>query len=107
MTPQVAVVLLRLTCELLLSGGILVAVGAAAYAALRWLWSLRRRSRAELLKIGARAALGPITGPLAARVVRNARKGRPIVAAVWALTIPLSWAGIASAATLIAHATGH
>jgi hypothetical protein len=105
MTPHLVVVLIRLICEALAMLGILAGLVAAAVFGVRWLISLRGRSRAELLGIGACGVLGPITGPLVAGVVRNVRKGRPVVAAIWALAIPLTWAGVASAATMLAHAT--
>ena len=107
MTPHLFVVLIRLIFEMLASAAIIVGIVAAGVVAIRWLLSLRGRSRAELIKIGACSVLGPITGPLVAGVMRNVRKGRWAVAAIWALAIPLSWAGVASAATLLVHATIH
>jgi hypothetical protein len=103
MDMHIAAVLLRMICELL----ILAAIGAGTvfgvvYGA-RWAWSLRTRSRGELVRIAGYAALGPITGPLAARAVGHARGGKPWLAAAWALMIPLVWAGVAGAATLIVH----
>jgi hypothetical protein len=105
MTPHLVFILIRLICECLAMVAIIAGLVAGVVIGIRWLLSLRGRSRAELLKIGACSVLGPITGPLVAGVVRNVRKGRPFVAAIWALAIPLAWAGVASAATMLAHAT--
>ena len=105
MSQPLVVVLIRLIFEFLAIVGIIGGLIAGGVIAIRWLLSLRGRSRADLLKLGALSVLGPITGPLIAGVVRNVRKGRPFVAAIWALAIPLAWAGVASAATMLVHAT--
>jgi hypothetical protein len=107
MDMHIVVVLARLVCDLL----ILAAFGVAAVYLVRrgveGLLGLRGKSRGELVKIAGFVALGPITGPLAARVLSYSRRGRPLMAAAWALAIPLAWAGVASAATVLAHALGH
>jgi hypothetical protein len=107
MTMHIAILLVRVFTELL---GF-AAFGAAAIFVVvfsaRWLWSLRLKSRGELAKMAGYAAMGPITGPLAARALGHFRGGKPILATVWALAIPLAWAGVASAATVLVHATGH
>ena len=105
MNPHLLAVFIRLIFELLTMAAIVAGMVTAGVVGIRWLLSLRGRSRAELMKLFAFSALGPITGPMAAAVVRNVRKDRPFVAAIWALAIPFSWAGVASAAALLAHAT--
>ncbi|HEY3814635.1 MAG TPA: hypothetical protein VGL66_15550 [Caulobacteraceae bacterium] len=107
MSPHIIFVLIRLACEASAMAAIIVGMGVAGFWALRGLWSLRNRPRSELIKLSAYGVLGPITGPLLARVVRNFRNGRPILATTWALAIPLAWAGVASAATVLAHAAVH
>ena len=44
-------------------------------------------------KFTAYAALGPITGPLVAGVVRH-RKDAPVLAALYAIAIPATWVGL-------------
>ncbi len=105
MTQHLVVVLIRLIFEFLAMAAIIAGLVAGGVIAIRWLLSLRGRSRTELLRLGAWSVLGPITGPLVVRVAHNVRKGRPVVAAVWALAIPLAWAGVASAAAMLTHAT--
>jgi hypothetical protein len=47
------------------------------------------------------AALGPITGPLTAGLVRNIRRGEKVLAALYAIAIPVSYCGLVSAAGLL------
>ena len=47
------------------------------------------------------AALGPITGPLVAGMVRSLRKGEAPLAALYALAIPVSYVGLTAAAAVM------
>ncbi len=107
MDMHIAELLGRIVCELIIMAAFAVAGVYLIRRVVLGLWGLRTKSRRELVKIAGYVVLGPITAPLAIRAVRNARGGRPWMAAAWALAIPLAWAGVASAATVLVHAVSH
>lgn len=51
-----------------------------------------RVSPGRLARFAGYAALGPITGPLAAGLTRSLRAGHPVLAALYALAILEAWA---------------
>ena len=57
----------------------------------------------RVFEVGFYVSMGPIAGPIAAVAVRYARKGEPLLATLWAVTIPLVWLDLASATAFLAH----
>ena len=55
------------------------------------------KARRALLLTGY-IALGPISGPLVAGVVRNLAKRQPILAGLYGLALPIAWANLAELA---------
>lgn len=64
-----------------------------------------RRVASRIGAFAGYAACGPITGPLLAGVVRNARRGNWALCGLYAAAIPSTWAllALAAKAVLTAH----
>ena len=57
----------------------------------------------HLIRFAAYAALGPITGPLAAGVVRNLRKREWLLAALYLIALPLTWLDLGAVGAILAR----
>lgn len=53
------------------------------------------------------AAMGPITGPLVAGVVRNLAKRQPVLAGLYALALPIALLNLALLSAWAAQAVAH
>jgi hypothetical protein len=96
------IVLLILVLLPVVLAGVMMAVSALTRM-LKTIVELVVRKPGQAGTFALYAALGPITGPLAWGAVRNIRKGRPVLAACWAVAIPLVWFDLWTLAGNLVH----